>query len=65
MKKIFYLLAGVCIFASCSEKKEGDTATATNTATTATADTETAAKVETECPPIAEFHGMGGLEQDA
>lgn len=50
MKTIIYLLAGVCIFASCSEKKEGDTSTATNTATTATAATETAAKVETAKP---------------
>jgi ketosteroid isomerase-like protein len=42
MKKIIYLLAYACIFASCSEKKEN----ATETAATETSTTETSAKVE-------------------
>lgn len=47
MKKIIYVLAGVCIFASCSEKKEGDTATTTTTAAETTA---APAKVEMAKP---------------
>ena len=50
MKKIIYVLAGICIFASCSDKKEGDPATTATTTTTATEATEAPAPVETTKP---------------